>query len=268
MFTCPVDPTHQSTTADMCSVCGSIIDAAPVSSASQPSRSSSASPPPAAASAVGAAQVPDAAGDHCFHCGIEKVPGDQFCPNCGTDYITGQLAVPPVDPAATAVLADSVVPGGSGAVAGSAGGGASTGAAAVVGMPDSKGGNTPGTTASAPALRPMFAAVVSIDLGPRERPLDEPEPTDLSEHIFVLDQPIVPFGRTSAVMPLRVDHGVSRAHGEFVRQSDGSFMVHDVGSSNGTALNGVALHGQELKPVKAGDTITIGFWTVITLTQR
>jgi hypothetical protein len=216
---------------------------------------------PAAASATSAAQVSGSAGDHCFHCGIEKVPGDQFCPNCGTDYVTGQLAVPPVDPAAPPVLADSVV-------AGSAGGGASAGAAAVAGMPDSKGGNRPDTNAGAPASRLVLAAVVSIDLGPRERPLGELEPTDLSEHIFVLDQPVVPFGRTSAVMPLQVDHGVSRAHGEFVRQSDGSYMVRDVGSSNGTELNGVALHGQELKPIKAGDTITIGFWTIITIKQR
>jgi pSer/pThr/pTyr-binding forkhead associated (FHA) protein len=40
-------------------------------------------------------------------------------------------------------------------------------------------------------------------------------------------------------------------------------VVRDIGSSNGTWLNGERLQGEEVRPVKPGDTLTLGFWTVI-----
>jgi pSer/pThr/pTyr-binding forkhead associated (FHA) protein len=77
-----------------------------------------------------------------------------------------------------------------------------------------------------------------------------------------MDKDVMPFGRTSAWMPV-VDAGVSRHHGEFVRQPDGSYCVRDVGSANGTFLNGKQLQGQELRAIGSLDEIAFGFWHLI-----
>lgn len=64
------------------------------------------------------------------------------------------------------------------------------------------------------------------------------------------------------------DPGVSHRHLKFIREADGSFSALELGSSNGTELNGVSLEPGIQTSVKAGDELIIGLWTRIKLVAR
>ena len=66
-------------------------------------------------------------------------------------------------------------------------------------------------------------------------------------------------------VPVAGDAGVSRRHAVLVRHGDGSLSVRDLGSANGTAVN-----GQDITPgvdvtLTDGDRVAIGAWTVLTV---
>jgi pSer/pThr/pTyr-binding forkhead associated (FHA) protein len=61
-------------------------------------------------------------------------------------------------------------------------------------------------------------------------------------------------GRESIGIPLGFDQQVSRRHAAFV-PSQGGVQVQDLGSTNGTFVNGQRVQGAVLRP---GDTVTIG----------
>jgi hypothetical protein len=64
-----------------------------------------------------------------------------------------------------------------------------------------------------------------------------------------------------AQVPIRNDPGVSRRHALLIRQPDGSLILRDLNSANGTQLNGSeAVPGADL-PMRDGDTIAVGAWT-------
>jgi hypothetical protein len=56
------------------------------------------------------------------------------------------------------------------------------------------------------------------------------------------------------------DEHVSARHAEMSRSADGSWLLRDVGSTNGTQLNGKTITGQV--PVRAGDLIGLGSSTL------
>ncbi|MFI5381476.1 MAG: ATP-binding protein [Tepidisphaerales bacterium] len=62
-------------------------------------------------------------------------------------------------------------------------------------------------------------------------------------------------GRESRQLPL-TDNTVSRRHCELHPQGEGEWILHDLGSSNGTYINAVRIGGQH--PVKLGDQIRVG----------
>jgi hypothetical protein len=64
------------------------------------------------------------------------------------------------------------------------------------------------------------------------------------------------------------DPGVSHRHLMFIKQDDNSLTVLELGSSNGTELNGVPLEPGVTTHVKAGDELTLGIWTKLTLVAR
>ncbi len=66
-------------------------------------------------------------------------------------------------------------------------------------------------------------------------------------------EPVV-IGRTSGQIQLN-DHAVSRRHAE-IRPLNGTWILEDLGSSNGTYLNGVRIH--EPAPLARGDQIKLG----------
>jgi hypothetical protein len=68
-----------------------------------------------------------------------------------------------------------------------------------------------------------------------------------------------------AHVPIHNDNGVSRRHALLVRRPDGGLVLRDVGSANGTQLNGAELMAGVDTPVKDGDAIAIGAWTRMTV---
>lgn len=71
---------------------------------------------------------------------------------------------------------------------------------------------------------------------------------------FVFDQASVLIGRTSECDVILYDPGVSRKHARIFSEGDG-FFVEDMGSSNGTRVNGENIKKQALKD---GDAISLG----------
>jgi pSer/pThr/pTyr-binding forkhead associated (FHA) protein len=89
----------------------------------------------------------------------------------------------------------------------------------------------------------------------------------------LLQQDSTLIGRISdkrAIYPdiaLDFDDAVSHRHALLLKQPDGHLMVRDIGSSNGTKLNGTELATMTDVPVNNGDELTLGHWTKIQLKQ-
>jgi pSer/pThr/pTyr-binding forkhead associated (FHA) protein len=63
------------------------------------------------------------------------------------------------------------------------------------------------------------------------------------------------------------DPGVSRLHAELIAGPDRSWSVVDSGSPNGIMVNGKDVPPDEAVPLRDGDRIHLGAWTVITITR-
>ncbi|HLN92946.1 MAG TPA: SpoIIE family protein phosphatase, partial [Thermoanaerobaculia bacterium] len=73
---------------------------------------------------------------------------------------------------------------------------------------------------------------------------------------FPLEKPVTTIGRSSMNdLPIS-DKMLSRQHARIVKDDDGGMLVEDLGSRNGTFLNGERLAAPQ--PIKAGDRITLG----------
>lgn len=95
-------------------------------------------------------------------------------------------------------------------------------------------------------------------------------PADEPDRVFQLEMPDNLVGRTSVTRDIHpeiplTDTGVSHRHAKFIRQADSSFVLRDVGSTNGTTLNGKLVEPGVDTPVKDGDQITLGCWSRITI---
>jgi pSer/pThr/pTyr-binding forkhead associated (FHA) protein len=95
-----------------------------------------------------------------------------------------------------------------------------------------------------------------------------------SERMVALAGKQMRIGRRSAARSLRpeidladppTDPGVSRLHAVFIATADGTWAVLDPGSANGTLLNGREIPVGDLVPLRDGDRINLGAWTVITV---
>jgi serine/threonine protein kinase len=65
----------------------------------------------------------------------------------------------------------------------------------------------------------------------------------------------------------QTDTGVSRLHAKLVTGQDGSWSVIDLGTENGTLVNGREIPSGTLIRLRDGDRINLGMWTVITITR-
>jgi pSer/pThr/pTyr-binding forkhead associated (FHA) protein len=77
---------------------------------------------------------------------------------------------------------------------------------------------------------------------------------------FLLDAASVPVGRNPDSEVFLDDVTVSRAHGIFERKADGSWFVRDVGSLNGTYVNGEQIDETKLA---MGDEVQIGLFKLV-----
>ena len=115
-----------------------------------------------------------------------------------------------------------------------------------------------------------WEVVVTIDASPHHADSPKP-PADQPPIAIRLDKLTHLLGRTSQVraispdIAIDFDDAVSHRHALIDRQPDNTFILRDIGSSNGTQLNGVELKPMVDSPLKDGDEITIGHWTKITI---
>ena len=225
-YVCPKDSSHLSEDADYCSVCGTKINAAPlVAGASAPARVL------LNGSAVSTEVCPD--------CGLARNSGARFCEVCRYDFEAHASALPsapapmPADPIAPAMPAPS--------------------------------------PAIAPNVLQSWQVTVAVDPSLYADPDPaQPCPTNEPERIFPLDLTENLIGRRSdrrdihPEVPL-TDTGVSHRHAKLLRQADGSLILLELGSTNGTELNGVEVPAGVPTPLADGDQITLGCWTRMTV---
>jgi hypothetical protein len=122
---------------------------------------------------------------------------------------------------------------------------------------------------AAPAIRndaPLYQVVITVD--PALRAAESPEaPADFAPLTVRLDKESNLIGRRSdrrGVFPeisLDRDDAVSHRHALISRLPGGGLILRDIGSSNGTSLNGTGLQPMTDAPLKDGDRITLGHWT-------
>jgi FHA domain len=121
----------------------------------------------------------------------------------------------------------------------------------------------------APILRWEAVMVVDPSLNVDPDP-NLPCPTGEPERVFPLDFADNLIGRRSDKRDIHPEITVndpcaSHRHAKLQRQQDGSFTLLDVGSTNGTQLNGVDVQPGVRTPLSDGDQITLGCWTRITI---
>jgi hypothetical protein len=130
-----------------------------------------------------------------------------------------------------------------------------------------------------------WTAVVSADrsyyeamVGPGgPEPGSPPFPGYGQEREYVLNAPRMRIGRRSSSLGLEpdidltgppTDPGVSRLHAILVAEPDGTWAVLDSGSANGTLVNDREIVTGVRVPLRDGDRIHMGAWTVLTIQAR
>jgi hypothetical protein len=254
MPSCPAG--HDSAATDFCDTCGMRIgapsSAASSSAASSAAAASSSAASPGSASAAGASSSgaappgvaspgaggPDAPAQSCPQCGGSK--SGRFCEACGFDFDSG------TSPRRAASAPPTSAP------------------------PTS--GPPPATwTAVVTADRAYFDRVVAAD-GPDAGTLTFP--AYCPERRFALSGREMRIGRRSVSRGLEPeidltgppeDPGISHLHAVLIAEPDGSWAVLDPGSANGTQLNGADIATGIRVPVRDGDRICVGAWTVLTI---
>lgn len=224
-YLCPKDSSHQSEDADYCSVCGTKINAAPLSAG--PSA-------PARISLNGSGGSTEA----CPDCGLARNAGARFCEVCRYDFEAHASALP-ASPAPFAAPAPVVPP------------------------------------VPAPAIAPVglrsWQVLVAVDPSLYADP-DPAQPCPVGEpdRLFPLDLNENLIGRRSdrrdihPEVPLS-DTGVSHRHAKILKQADGSLILLELGSTNGTQVNGTDVPAGVPTPLADGDQITLGCWTRMTV---
>ncbi len=218
---------HQSTESDYCSECGAKMTGAPAAPVQ--------SAPPAS---VGGPE-------HCPDCGTARDQLDiPFCEICGFNFVTGAhgdlSAIPPPPPPPEAASL----------------------AAPVQTAP----------VQAAPVPAALWTATLAIDPALQE-PGSPVPPEGLGPFPFPLAAPVSLIGRRSEPraifpeVPVQHDDAVSHRHALLQLAPDGTLTVRDIGSSNGTKLNGVPMKPMTDYPLNDGDVLAFGHWSTLTLAR-
>ena len=186
-------------------------------------------PPAAPAPGPAPAAPPAPAGELCPNCGTPRSGSTRFCEDCGFDHTTGKVPT-----LAAPVPAPSGTPVGS-------------------------------WTATIRADRKYFEdnAIEGVEF-----------PADPGERRVTLPSPQARIGRRSASKGTNpeidladTDPGTSHSHALLTLSVDGTWLVSDLGSTNGTYLNDEQspLTAGQTRALKDGDEVHVGAWTTITL---
>ncbi|HTU72274.1 MAG TPA: FHA domain-containing protein [Trebonia sp.] len=303
MAVCPDG--HQSGSDDFCDVCGlRITSMSQAQPAGDPWGSPSRGPAAAGTAGTAAAPAgPGARGlggdtiadPSCPQCGTSRT--GRFCEGCGLDYTTGRLpdgslvgaVSPPVAPAQSAgppttPYSSTIYP-----------------QPAAPPPPPSRAPAPPAPAAASPwdaqapaaaappiarspALSPdaaTWSVLVSADRGyyDKVRAASGPDAESISfpaycpERQFTLSGAEMRIGRHSTSRGIYpeidltgppTDPGISRLHAVLIAGPAG-WSVLDPGSANGTQVNGTDIPQGEQVPLREGDRVNLGAWTVLTV---
>ncbi|REE97507.1 FHA domain-containing protein [Thermomonospora umbrina] len=255
----PICPNgDQSASDDYCDVCGELMTgAAPAPAAPAPTADGGAG---GAAETAGSAEP----------CPVDDTPRTgRFCETCGYDFETGNRGGGGAGTMPTTQFAQPTapmpVP-------------APTVSAPVYARPAPAPHPPPpgGWSAVVAADRDYFQSVLS-DLGPDGGSLTFPPYAP--DRRYMLVGPQVRIGRRSLTRGFTPeidlssppeDPGVSHIHAVLLARPDGTWVLVDPGSTNGTTLNGSAdpIDVNVEIPVGDGDRIHVGAWTTITLRKE
>jgi hypothetical protein len=228
MYSCPKG--HNSTEADFCSECGAKIMGVGIAEtpATQPIATSSSATIP----------CPDCTTPH-------EANSGNFCEICGYNFLTGngggEAFPPPIAPLSTSSTPTTPQP--------------------IETAP------TPSKSAVPAPIK--WQVIISIDPSlatpdSPPAPIQAPIAIDLTNSTNLI-------GRTSvarAIHPeisLDFDDAVSSRHAILTLQPDGSSILRDIDSANGTMVNGKDIAALVDVPLRSGDEITLGHWTRIKL---
>ncbi len=222
---------------DFCSSCGAAIapaaEAAP--SAGAPSQVADQQNASSLGAGIGA--------ENCPVCNsLREDPSSDWCGTCGYNYATGKggEVYPDDDESAEAAAAvnEQVQAPGQASVQG------------------------PGAVSSAgDQTGPRLDLHITVDYSKPGAPSTRPGLT------FPLFDEESLIGRSNSSVKQTVaidDPAVSKRHALIVR-TDGSFIIRDLNSMNGTSVNGTALLAGADQPLNEGDVITLGEFTIITI---
>jgi hypothetical protein len=119
----------------------------------------------------------------------------------------------------------------------------------------------------------QWSIQVTIDPSLKEATSPDP-PTDWQPFTVPAQGTTLLVGRKSAsrnIAPeisLDFDSAVSHRHAILTRTDGTGWVLRDIGSSNGTRLNGQDVQPNTDVAVRPGDRITLGHWTCLTLNRE
>ena len=237
MHTCPKG--HNSTEADFCSECGAkITGLGIVELVSNPTNKTTAT----VSQSVAVQHCPDCSTPH-------EANSGNFCEICGFNFLTGAKGGDPLfnfpPPIRSSINTTATAP--------------------------TQPPHSPASPSNpVPSSISRWQVLISIDPS-LATPTSPIAPTQ-APIIIELAQPTNLIGRTSvarAIHPeisLDLDDAVSSRHAILTIHRDGTLILRDIGSSNGTLVNGKEIAVMADISIASGDEITLGHWTRIKIT--
>jgi pSer/pThr/pTyr-binding forkhead associated (FHA) protein len=240
MSICPKG--HNSTEADFCSECGAkIVGLGIAEFTSQPLK---IMPENAASSSSSLLQsCPDCSTPH-------EADSGNFCEICGYNFLTstkgGDLLSNfplPINSSASIFTAPTQRP-------------------------------TPPTSGSISAANAIVQWQLIISIDPSLATPDSPQAPIQAPISIRLNQGTNAIGRTSQArairpeIPLDWDDAVSSRHAILTLHPDGTLVLRDIDSSNGTMVNGKEIAIMADISISSGDEITLGHWTKIKISRK
>ena len=232
---------HNSTEADFCSECGAKIMGLGIA---QSTANSSQTAPISGTIASSSSIQP------CPECSTpHEADSGNFCEICGYNFLTGAKGGDPLSNFPPPIKSSATI------------------AATAPTQP-------PHPLPDAP-VSPVTAVKcwqVTISIDPSLATPDSPTAPAQAPITIPLNNPTNLIGRTSQAraihpeIPLDFDDAVSSRHAILTLHPDGALVLRDIGSSNGTMVNGKEIAIMADISIASGDEITLGHWTRIKVT--
>jgi pSer/pThr/pTyr-binding forkhead associated (FHA) protein len=128
------------------------------------------------------------------------------------------------------------------------------------------------TGKSAVDLPPVASWILEIGVDPIKAP--ESQQQGSTTQAMNLSSGSYLIGRTSQAraiypqIPLETDDAISHRHAIIEIKDDHSALLRDIGSANGTSLNGHEIPIVRDVPLQSQDVITLGHWTKLTIIKQ